>query len=107
MFRSVCCSVLASLTLLAASLNAQTATFLKKTVDVKDGTFSLYNPAQADMNEDGIPDIISVTSTSLTAPEFVSILVSKGAGSFNAQPNQYAIPAGYAIGNQPMVADHQ
>jgi hypothetical protein len=101
MLRCLCCFAFAG----AMLVNAQTATFIKKTADVKDGTFNFQGPALADMNEDGIPDIVSVTATSTTAPQSLSILVSNGAGSFAAQPNQYAIPASTDFAVQPMVAD--
>ena len=101
MLRCLCCFAFAG----AMLVNAQTATFIKKTADVKDGTFNLQGPALADMNEDGIPDIISVTATSETAPQLLSVLVSNGAGSFNAQPNQYSIPSNPGYAAQPMVAD--
>ena len=101
MLRCLCCFAFAG----AMLVNAQTATLIKKTADVKDGTFNLQGPALADMNEDGIPDIISVTATSETAPQLLSVLVSNGAGSFNAQPNQYSIPSNPGYAAQPMVAD--
>src|SRR4051812_16003909 len=104
MFRFVSCSTVASV-VLATSLNSQTATFIEKIADVKDGTFNLQSPAVADMNEDGIPDIVSVTASSLSGPRSLSILVSSGPGIFKPQPNQYSIPTSPENGVQPMVAD--
>ena len=82
----------------AIVLTAQNATFQKKVVDVKDGTTNIttdQTTALGDLNGDGIADFAFVvyTSDAEGAPAQLSVLLSNGPASYDAQPATYSVPA--------------
>src|SRR5437879_3774172 len=75
--------------------NAQNARFERKVINV-DGNAFAYPLAIGDLNEDGVPDLVTVTTSGNTSdPQWtLRILLSNGPASYNSAPLSYSLPKG-------------